>query len=84
MSPAGKKNMVRRDHPQLSINQQCRLVKLPRSSFYYAPVRTDAATLELMKEIDRLSTKYPFLGSRQIAPLFAGKKGLLGAIVCAG
>jgi putative transposase len=67
MSPAKKTAMIRRDHPDLSISQQCRLVKLSRSAFYYAPVGIDAATLTLMKAIDRVFTKYPFFGSRQIA-----------------
>jgi len=59
--------MIRGDHPDLSISQQCRLVKLSRSAFYYAPVGIDVATLALMKHIDRVFTKYPFFGSRQIA-----------------
>lgn len=66
MSPAKKKAMIHCDHPTLSISRQCRLVKLSRSAFYYAPVGTDEATLELMKTIDRVFTKYPFFGSRQI------------------
>ena len=59
--------MIRRDHPDLSISQQCRLVKLSRSAFCYAPVGIDADTLAMMKESDRVFTKYPFFGSRQIA-----------------
>ena len=59
--------MIRRDHPYLSVSQQCKLVKLSRSAFYYLPVGISAATLELMKAIDRVFTKYPFFGSRQIA-----------------
>lgn len=59
--------MIRRDHPKMSISQQCKLVSLSRSAFYYTPVGIDAATLEMMKEIDRVFTKYPFFGSRQIA-----------------
>ncbi len=59
--------MIKRDHPQLSISQQCKLVRLSRSAFYYAPVGIGADTLAMMKEIDRVFTKYPFFGSRQIA-----------------
>ncbi|MCP4206888.1 MAG: transposase [Shimia sp.] len=59
--------MIRRDHPKLSISQQCKLVNLSRSAFYYSPVGIGAATLEMMQEIDRVFTKYPFFGSRQIA-----------------
>ena len=29
--------MVERDHPDLSIGQQCALLQVPRSSFYYSP-----------------------------------------------
>ena len=67
MSLDKKRAMIKRDHPELSINQQCKLVRLSRSAFYYTPVGVDAGTLAMMKEIDRVFTKYPFCGSRQIA-----------------
>ncbi len=67
MSPAEKKQMIRHDHPELSISQQCRLVKLSRSAFYYEPVGIDDETLAVMTAIDKAFTKYPFFGSRQIA-----------------
>ncbi|OWU70478.1 integrase [Phaeobacter sp. 22II1-1F12B] len=67
MSRAKKRAMIQRDHPDLSISQQCKLVQLSRSAFYYTPVGIDADTLAMMKEIDRVFTKYPFFGSRQIA-----------------
>ncbi|MBD8893674.1 IS3 family transposase [Roseibium litorale] len=66
VSLAKKKAMIRRDHPDLSVSQQCKLVKLSRSAFYYVPAGISAATLNLMKAIDRAFTKYPFFGSRQI------------------
>ncbi len=59
--------MIKRDHPRLSISQQCKLVQLSRSAFYYTPAGIGADTLAMMKEIDRVFTKYPFFGSRQIA-----------------
>jgi len=67
VSPDKKRAMIRRDHPKLSISQQCKLVRLSRPAFYYTPVGIDAATLDMMKEIDRVFTKYLFFGSRQIA-----------------
>ena len=66
MSPGEKRAMIKPDHPDLSISQQCNLVRLSRSAFYYTPVGLDADTLALMKEIDQTFTKYPFFGSRQI------------------
>jgi len=67
VSPEKKRAMIIRDHPELSISQQCKLVRLSRSAFYYTPVGIDADTLAMMKEIDRVFTRYPFFGSRQIA-----------------
>ncbi|WP_198005472.1 IS3 family transposase [Sulfitobacter sp. EE-36] len=67
VSPEEKRAMIIRDHPELSISKQCKLVRLSRSAFYYTPVGIDADTLAMMKEIDRVFTKYPFFGSRQIA-----------------
>ena len=59
--------MIKRGHSQLSISRQCKLVQLSRSAFYDMPAGIDADTLAMMKEIDRVFTKYPFFGSRQIA-----------------
>ena len=67
MSPEKKRAMICRDDRHLSISQQCKLVRLSRSAFYDTPVGIDAATLSMMKEIDRVFTKYPFFGSRQIS-----------------
>lgn len=58
--------MIQRIHPKLSITQQCKLVQLSRSAFYYASVVDNADALATMKEIDRVFTKYPFFGSRQL------------------
>ncbi len=59
--------MIQWDHPDLSISQQCKLVQLSRSAFYYTPVGIDADTLAMMKQIDQVFAKYPFFGSRQVA-----------------
>ena len=67
MSPAEKRGLIRRDHPDLSIRRQCKLVKLSRSAFYYGPLGIDPHTLVLMKAIDRVFTQHPINGSRQIA-----------------
>jgi len=59
--------MVRKENTKLSLTRQCKLLKISRSSIYYTPVGVNAETLKLMHEIDRIFTKYPFFGSRQIA-----------------
>jgi putative transposase len=67
MSPSERKTLIRRDHTALSLTRQCRLLRISRSSLYYTPAGINAETLKLMNEIDRVFTKYPFFGSRQIA-----------------
>ena len=59
--------MIRKENTDLSLTRQCKLLKISRSSIYYTPVGFDQATIELMHEIDRIFTKCPFFGSRQIA-----------------
>jgi putative transposase len=67
MSPSERKALINRDCTDMSLTRKCKLMKISRSSLYYAPVGVNAETLELMNEIDRVFTKYPFFGSLQIA-----------------
>ena len=60
MSPSERKAMINADRTDLSLTKQCKLLKISRSSLYYTPVGVNAETLELMNEIDRVFTKYPF------------------------
>ena len=66
MSRGERKRMIRRDHPGMSLSQQCSLLSISRSSFYYTPKGESPANLALMRRIDELFLKYPFYGSRQI------------------
>ena len=72
MSPSERKALINREHGDPSLTRQCQLLKISRSSLYYAPVGMDGKTLKLMNEIDRIFTKYPFFGSRQIAAYLPG------------
>ena len=58
--------MIRRDHPELSLSRQCRLLSVSRSSVYHTPQGESAENLELMRRIDELFLKYPLCGSRQM------------------
>lgn len=51
----------------LSIRQQCRLLKINRSSYYYKPKPISPGDLKLMRKIDELYTDQPSRGSRSIA-----------------
>ena len=58
--------MIERDHPDLSIGQQCALLQVPRSSFYYAPQGETEHNLDLMRLIDVQFLETPFFGVRQM------------------
>lgn len=60
-----RKEKVQTIHP-LSIARQCRLLSLHRSSYYYQAVETPDDELILMRWIDELHIRRPFLGVRRI------------------
>ena len=57
--------MIARADP-LPVTQQCRLLDVSRSSVYYKPVPIAEKELALMRRIDEIHLKYPFLGIRRI------------------
>jgi len=61
-----KKQLIDRNHPDLSIATQANLLAVSRSSIYYTPV-TDPEDVKLAKFIDIIYTACPFYGSRRIA-----------------
>jgi putative transposase len=58
--------MVETHHPELSIREQCELLEMARSTFYYEPAGESEENLALMRRIDELYTEYPTWGSRKI------------------
>jgi len=58
--------MVDPNQPELSIANQCRLLSINRSSFYYRPAPVKAEDLELMRLIDEQYLKTPTWGSRSM------------------
>jgi len=58
--------MVEKDHPQLSVAAQCRLLLIPQSTFYHQPAGESAENLGLMALIDRQFMETPFYGVRQM------------------
>lgn len=58
--------MVHKAYNKLSIIHQCRLLKVPRSSFYYTSCGENTFNIGLMAVMDKLFTEYPFYGVRQM------------------
>ena len=59
------------------MRQQCELLELNRSSFYYEPAQADPEDARLMTRIDRLHTESPFFGSRKLALVLSTPTGML-------
>lgn len=57
--------MIDKKHP-LSLTRQSQILELSRSSLYYGAVPISEQDLELMRLIDEIHLKYPFMGSRSI------------------
>ena len=53
-------------HSCLSIQQQCELLGLPRSTYYYQPRPESAENLRLLRTLDELYLQLPFFGSRKM------------------
>ena len=51
---------------ELSIRQQCQLVGISRSGFYYEPVPESAENLALMRRLDELHLEHLVYGSRRL------------------
>jgi putative transposase len=62
-----KRALIEPEHQELSIAQQCKLLGLPRSSYYYEPKGESEENQLLMRLLDEQYTRTPFYGSRKMA-----------------
>lgn len=62
-----RKQLVDRDHPQLSLRRQAALVSVNRRRLTPVPRRMSEDDLELRRAIDELHLSFPVFGSRRIA-----------------
>jgi putative transposase len=69
--------MIDRAH-ELPLVRQAELLRLSRSSLYYAPRPVPAAELAIMRRIDALHLDYPFAGSRMLRDLLRGEGIVIG------
>jgi len=58
--------MVKPDYPELSIQSQCQLLGISRSSYYYQPQDISDEELRLLRLLDEQYLKTPFYGSRKM------------------
>lgn len=63
--------MIDLEH-ELPLTRQSEILELSRSSLYYKAVPVNPRDLEIMKLIDEIHLKYPFMGSRSIRDQLQG------------
>lgn len=61
-----KRRLIEPEHGDLSIAEQCELLGLARSSYYYQPVGETEENLHLMRLLDEQYTRTPFYGIRKM------------------
>lgn len=59
--------MLEPDNEQMTLQHQCELVGIPRSTYYFHPRGESEENLNLMRAIDKYHTDHPAIGSRPIA-----------------
>ena len=74
---AERKAMIDRDH-ELSVTRQAEAAGIARSTVYYLPRPVSAADLDLMRQIDKLHTEFPFAGARMLRRLLAADGSKVG------
>jgi putative transposase len=69
MSAPDRRAKLDRDHPSLSVRRQCAMLGLARSGVYRLPRPANDDDSVLMRRIDELFTRWPFLGSRRMTAM---------------
>ena len=62
-----KRELIFPGDPDFSIETQCDLIGLSRSSYYYAPCPESVFNLAVMKVMDKLYTDHPHYGKRNMS-----------------
>ena len=58
--------MIEKDHPKLSLRNQCELLGINRNRLRKTPTKLSEEDLKIMKDLDIIYTKWPFLGQRKL------------------
>lgn len=80
MSYDARRRMIEENNNALSIREQCKLLGLLRSNYYYEPVPVPLATPLLMKAIKEIYMDNPYFGARRMVieletrGIFVGRK----------
>jgi len=63
--------MIEADHAELTVKEQCALLGISRSAYYYKKRPMSKKDKTLLDRIDEIYTKWPFFGARKIVVMLA-------------
>jgi len=63
--------MIETDHAELTVKEQCALLGISRSAYYYKKRPMSKKDKTLLDRIDEIYTKWPFFGARKIVVMLA-------------
>jgi putative transposase len=69
MSAPDRRAKLDRDHSLLSVRRQCGMLGIARSGVYRLPRPANDDDSALLRRIDELFTRWPFLGSRRMTAM---------------
>jgi putative transposase len=69
MSAPDRGAKLDRDHPHLSVRRQCAMLGIARSGVYRLPHPANDDDPALLRRIDEMFTRWPFLGSRRMTAM---------------
>ena len=71
---AERKTQIQEDR-SLPVTRKCELLCISRSTLYYTPLEQlpNLEELEIKKEMDKLHTRHPFMGSRSLRDQLSSK-----------
>ncbi len=76
MSLQEKRGLVCPSYKKMSVYRQCKVMELPRSSYYFKPKGESLFNLQVMSAIDRKFLDCPFYGGRAHDGLSEAGSGL--------
>jgi putative transposase len=62
-----KRELVEKDHQELSVRRQCEILDFNRSSLYYKPTGLSEEDRNILEEMDRIYLDFPYYGSRRMS-----------------
>jgi len=68
--------LVEKEHPKLSVREQCKILGVARSALNYKPVEESAEDARIMRIMDEIYTMDPSIGSRRLPTVLERDHGI--------